>query len=329
MKEYSSSSADADDPLGVVGERRGRVEALDPARLHAARAVLHQRRAGGPRRSCAPALGAAPRRGARCPRPGSARKRVDEQRSTPGPARGSAPAGEAVEGVDVDVGVAALAERVGQRLDVAQHAAGALAWGSTARRSRARRAGGAWPRACRGRARCRSVSSTSSAWSNSSCARTATTCAAASRERRRRRVEVGDVARPWPSRAPSRCSAVDHLEDDALAQPAAADLQRQAEPVARPPRGSGCRRAAGARARGRARSARATSATGVRGEHAQRRARASRARARAPTSRRSEVALPPTATRQLGGGTSRPSKAPPTCWRTALSSRAAGGSERR
>ena len=49
----------------------------------------------------------------------------------------------------------------------------------------------------------------------------------------------------------------------------------------------------------------------------------------APTSRRSEVAVPPTATALWAGGGSSPSKVPATCRRTFSSSSTEGGSERR
>ena len=47
----------------------------------------------------------------------------------------------------------------------------------------------------------------------------------------------------------------------------------------------------------------------------------------APASRRSAVALPPEATARSIGGVTSPSKQPEACWRTAFSSRTAGGSE--
>ena len=111
--------AGADDPLGVGGEARGRVKALDPARLHAARS---------PHQFAQAALEVVLLRAAK--RLGKAHvglgllgpEAVGEQRHARAARRLDA-GGEAIEGGDVDVGVTALAQRVGQRLDVAQHAA--------------------------------------------------------------------------------------------------------------------------------------------------------------------------------------------------------------
>ena len=73
------------------------------------------------------------------------------------------------------------------------------------------------------------------------------------------------VARPSRLGKPP---ALDQLQQHALAQPAAGDPQRQRRAGRRSPRAPGCRPAAAAPARGRARSARATSAIGVVTEHA-------------------------------------------------------------
>ena len=140
----------------------------------------------------------------------------------------------------MDVGVTALAQRVGQRLDVAQHAAVQALGEARGRRSRARRAGGAWPRACRGRARCRSCRA------RCRCGRPAPRGAHGDDlrrgvPRRTRLALIGDVAGLGPRLG--RARAVHHLQDDAFAQSAAGDLQR---PPIRGPRrrASGCRPAA-------------------------------------------------------------------------------------
>ena len=61
--------------------------------------------------------------------------------------------GERSAARELDVGVAPLAQRVGEPLHIAQHALNRR--GSRGRRSRAPRAGAAWRPACRARARCR------------------------------------------------------------------------------------------------------------------------------------------------------------------------------
>ena len=88
-------------------------------------------------------------------------------------------AGEALEEVDLDVAVAALAERVGERLDLASAPCGSACAGSRARRPPAPPAAAASPPACRGRARPRRGRGRRARARRPPSARTSTTRAAA------------------------------------------------------------------------------------------------------------------------------------------------------
>ena len=128
------------------------------ARAFTARAPAPGRRRRRARAGARAGRGARPAparpRAPRCPRAWRSRCSATSRR-TPGRGRGGDLAGEGGQRVDVHVGVAPLAERVGELLDVAQHAARTPAAGSTARRSPAPRAAAARRPACRARARCR------------------------------------------------------------------------------------------------------------------------------------------------------------------------------
>ena len=216
-------------------------------------------------------------------------------------ARGTA-AGELLQRVDLHVGVAALAERVGQRLDVAQRRLERLGGEARARRSPAPRAAAAWRRACRARARCRRVEHVVGVLEQllgadrddargrrrEGLARVERRSSAALAIRRlppRARARRPRAGRRGRSAAGSRarCAAASRISMPGRQQPHA--LGVEVEALARPP----------LRARPRARAARAASVSGS---------------STAPTSRRSEVALPPTATAASGRGTSRPSNTP-------------------
>ena len=157
--------AGRDDASGVGAQRRLRVEALDLARLHGRRlsTSLSRRRRSFCNRFSVEDTAPVPRWPRPAPRAGS--------RSAPPARPGRLPAplrAKPVEELDLDVAVAPLAERVGQRLHPLQRLAVALARKAGLRRPPAPPAAAASPPACRARARSSSMSSTPSECSKTS-----------------------------------------------------------------------------------------------------------------------------------------------------------------
>ena len=312
--------AHAHDALGVVGQRRGGIEALDLAGLH--RAYSASAASASPRsRSRSPFSRACASASARASLPAAwrARRPRDDGLHAAALCREHA-LGERVHGVDVDVGVAALAERVRQRLDVAErllerlvrearredlehgaqaprgdpHVVHAL---DVARVEHARPRGRRAPRCARARParrrRRRAPRGGSRCPSASPCLSRRRRPAPAGRPRGSRRL-------PIRSGRPNRCEAASRISMPAGQQPDARRVEREAvrDLLDR-----------------------------LAGQHAQGAAPACRGRAPPPTRRRSDAALPPTATAHSGRGISRPSKTPCACSRSARSSSTDGGSE--
>ncbi len=126
---------------------------------------------------------------------------------------------------------------------------------------------------------------------------------------------AGRAMRPGPSRR-TVSAAVEQVEDDALAQAALADLQRLAEQLARASPAAGRRPGSSLTRRGSSSKRLATSAISSLESTRTARSRVSYS-STAPTSVRSEVALPPTATAWSGCSSSTSSK------KSAIASRSA------
>ena len=143
-----------DDPGGVLAEWARRVELLDRPGLHAAAASAPRTSSSMLSRSALRLLLGDQRRQVLVRLLLLAAELLDQGGDTAAIGRRHLIV-EVVERGDRHVAVAPLPEGVGEPLHLAS-APGHTAWrGSTARRSRAPPAGGAWPPACRGPARCR------------------------------------------------------------------------------------------------------------------------------------------------------------------------------